>query len=207
MRNSISIKGFTLVELLVALVVTSVILGAVSTLAFALSYASKSAGDISLKQTQLRLTTLRVQELIRNSRLICSQSDEDIAVWFSDSNNDNNININELIFIEFGEEGDHLSFHKFPSTDKSALGLDSINSYPSKWWTSYSSEPESVVLLKECENLEIKFDALPPNSKFVNITFEMTENDIVKQYQINADLRSLSGNLLNASKEIISDDD
>ena len=79
--------GFTLVELMVALVVTGIILAAVSTLAFALSYANESAGDISLKQSQVRLTTLRVQELIRNSRLICSKSNEDIAVWLSDSNN------------------------------------------------------------------------------------------------------------------------
>ena len=48
-------KGFTLVELLVALMVTSIILAAVATLAFAMGSVKDSTDDTSSKQAQLRL--------------------------------------------------------------------------------------------------------------------------------------------------------
>lgn len=207
MRNSVSTRGFTLVELLVALVVTSVILTAISTLAFALSSANKSTGDINRSQAQVRLATLRVQELIRNCNLICSAGNDDLAVWFSDNNNDNKINIGELAYIEFGSERNHLCLYTFPSLDSSPIDIDSIGAFSTNWWSSYSSDTESVMLLPECSNVDFIFDTLPPYSKFVNIEFEMAENDITRQYQINAALRSYNGNLLNGSGEIISDDD
>ena len=81
MRNSLSKNGFTLVELLVALIVTSIILTAVSTLAFALSSANKATGQMSRSQAQVRLTTLRIQEIIRNCNLVCYAGNNDIAIW------------------------------------------------------------------------------------------------------------------------------
>ena len=97
MRKSVPIKGFTLIELLIALVVTSIVLAAVSTLAFALSSASKTSDNTNLIQSQVRLTTLKIQELVRNCSLICTINNDDIAIWRSDDNSDNNININELV--------------------------------------------------------------------------------------------------------------
>ena len=113
MRNSFSKRGFTLVELVIALVVTGVILAAVSTLAFALSSANNSTGDINLRQSEVRLTTLRIQEIIRNCKLICYKSSDDIAIWLADDNNDNKININELAYIGFGLDRNHIYLYTF----------------------------------------------------------------------------------------------
>ena len=207
MRDSVSKRGFTLVELLVALVVTSIVLTAISTLAFALSSANKSAGDISESQAHVRFTTLKIQELIRNCNLICSASDNDFAIWLSDKNNDKKININEIAFIEFGSDRNHLQLYTFSSENDSVINIDSINAFTTNWWSLYSISAESVMLLPECRNIDFHFDTLPPNSRFVNIEFEMTENNIVRQYQINAALRSWNGNILDENGNIISDDD
>ena len=58
-----------MIELLVAMVVTSVLLTSVATLAFALGSANEATGDTSLKQAQIRYTTLRIQELMRKNML------------------------------------------------------------------------------------------------------------------------------------------
>ncbi len=200
-------RGLTLVELMVALVVTGIILSAVSTLAFALSSANKSTGDISRSQAQVRFTTLRIHELIRNCNMICSASDDDITIWLADKNNDNKININELAYIDFGTDRNHLYIYTFSSSNNSVIDIASIQAYSTNWWSSYTSDTESVKLLAECGNVEFHLDALPPNSKFVNIEFEMTENNIVRQYQINAALRSSNSNYLDGSGNIINDDD
>lgn len=200
-------RGFTLVELMVAMVVTGIVLAAVSTLAFALSSANKSTGDISRSQAQVRFTTIRIQELIRNCNMICSASDDDITIWIADKNNDSKININELAYIDFGSDRNHLYLYTFSSSNNSVIDIASIKAYSTHWWSSYTGDTESVKLLPECGKVEFYFDAMPPNSKFVNIKFEMTENNIVRQYQINAALRSWNGNYLDESGNIINDDD
>lgn len=199
-------NGFTLVELLVALVVTSIVLTAVVTLAFALNTATSSSDDVSLKQAQLRFATLRIQELIRHSKLICSLSNDDMAIWRADDNNDENINIGELVYIERGSGRDHIQLCEFPSSDSSVINIESIDAIATNWWSAYSSNVNYIQIVPECSNVAFGFDILPPNSKFVSITFELVENNINRQYQITAGVRSWAGNLLGEG-DIVSDDD
>ncbi|MCH7559430.1 MAG: prepilin-type N-terminal cleavage/methylation domain-containing protein, partial [Planctomycetes bacterium] len=86
MRDTRYKKGFTLVELLVALVVTGIVLAAVATLAFAMGTANDVADDSSQKQAQVRYATLRISELIRHCKLICGTPGSDVAVWRADDN-------------------------------------------------------------------------------------------------------------------------
>lgn len=199
-------RAFTLIELLVAMTVTGIILTAVATLAFALGTATDSTEDVSTKQAQIRFATLRIQELIRHSKLICSVSDEDIALWRADSNNDGNINIDELIYIETGPERDHLQFYEFPSADSSIINIASIGAISTNWWSAYSSNIEYIQIVPQCSNVQFGFDIPPPESKFLTITFDIAENKIVHQYQITTGIRSWAGNLLNEG-DIVSDDD
>ncbi len=196
-----------MVELLVALIVTSVVLTAVSTLAFALSSASKSTGDMSRMQAQVRITELKLQDIIRNCCLVCTTSNDDIAIWLSDKNNDNKINIGELVFIERGSAKDHIKVCTFPSENNSEIAISSIRAFSSNWWSAYSSKVEYVKLITGCNNVDFKFDVPPPSSRFLNISFEIPGSGIVKKYEINAALRSRKSNLLSASGSIVSDED
>ncbi len=203
MRDTRYKKGFTLVELLVALVVTGIVLAAVATLAFAVGTANDVTDDSSQKQAQVRYATLRISELIRHCKLICGTPGSDVAVWRADDNGNGQININELVYIERGTNGDYLRLCKFPSSDTSPVNLSDIETLStSDYIVTY------VPLVPQCGNVQFSFDVAPPNSRFVSIAFDVLENDIVRQYQISAVLRGWAGNLLDGSgNNIVSDDD
>ena len=58
-------KGFTLVELMVALIVTGIIMGAITTFAFAFKTSYDASDDTDRKQAQVRYASLKISELIR----------------------------------------------------------------------------------------------------------------------------------------------
>ena len=197
-------KGFTLVELLLALIVTGIILAAVTTLAFAVGAANDTTDDTSQKQAQVRFATLRISELIRHCKLICGTPSGEIAIWRADNNGDGQININELVFIERGAGGDYLRFCEFPLSDASIVSLSDIQTLST---SSYSVT--YIPLVPQCSNVQFGFlPELPPQSRFVSISFDVLENGIVRQYQINTSLHGWAGNLLDAGgNNIVSDDD
>ncbi len=200
MRDTKYEKGFTLVELLVALVVTGIVLAAVATLAFAIGTANDATDDTSQKQAQVRYATLRISELIRHCKLICGTPGSDVAIWRADDNGQ--ININELVYIEKGTDGDYLRLCEFPSSDTSPVNLSDIETLSTSGYSvTY------VPLVPQCSNVQFSFDAPPPNSRFMSISFDILENGIIRQYQISAALRGWAGNLLDGSGNIVSDDD
>lgn len=207
MLNTKYKSGLTLVELLVALVVTSTVSAAITTLAFALGSANDASGDTCQKQAQIRSATIRIQELIRHSKLICSVNDDDIAIWSADSNNDGQINIDELVYIDRGPNKDYLKISSFNSSDDSIIELSSIVSFSTNWWSIYCNDIECIQIVPQCSNVQFNIDVSPPESRFISISFDVVENDVSHQYQINAVLRSWAGNLLGLDGSITSDDD
>jgi prepilin-type N-terminal cleavage/methylation domain-containing protein len=203
----LSPAGFTLIELLMALIVSGIVLAAVATLSYALGAANDVTDDTSQKQAQLRYATLRVSELVRYGKMICCATADDLAVWRADDNGDGQINIGELVYIEWGAAADHLRLCEFPSSDVSTIELGSIKALAANWWSSYASDVDYVVLIPTCTNVQYGCDVLPPESRFLSISFGLVENGVAHRYQINAALRSWAGNLLDASKDALVDDD
>jgi len=203
-------SGFTLVELLVALIVSSVVLTAVATLAYALGSANDSTDDTSRKQAQVRYTTLRISELVRHCKLICFAGPADFAVWRADENNDGRINFSELVYIEKGAGANHLHFCQFPVSWGSdpVVNLSDIRAFSTSWWAARNMAIESTALIPQCSNVQFSFDVLPPRTQFVSISFDLVEDNMPRQYQINALVRGWAGNLLNAAgTALVSDDD
>jgi len=201
-------KGLTLIELIIAMIVTSIIATAVVTLAYALDTASDASNDTSKIQAQIRFATVKISDLIRHSRLVCYAGTDDLAVWKVDSNDDGQINIGELVYIEFGSAKDYVQLCEFPSTNSTAINTSSIGSFASNWWSAYSAGVNYTNMIPQCSNVEFGFmPALPPQSKFVTISFRIIENGITRQCQINAALRGWAGNLLDGSGNIVGDDD
>jgi len=148
-------KGFTLIELIIALIVTSIIATAVVTLAYALDTANEFTEDNCRTQVQIRFASLRISDLIRRSRLVCYASGGDLAVWEADYNNDGQINISELVYIECGPPpGSLLRFCEFPSSDNTAINPSSIGSFASNWWSTYSSSVNYTTLVPQCSNVQ-----------------------------------------------------
>lgn len=202
-RPKHNFKGFTLVELMVASMVAGIIFAAVATLAYTLGAVNDAANDMAEKQAQVRYASVRISELIRYCKLICGASGDDLAVWRADDNEDGQININELVYIEKGADSNYLRLCVFPPSDTSPVNLSDVETL-----ATGGHSVTYVSLIPQCSDVRFQFDATPPRSRFVNISFNLAENGIARQYQISATLRGWSGHLLNeAGNAIVSDDD
>jgi len=204
-------KGFTLVELLLALIITAIVTTAVATLAFALNSATDESDDTSRKQAYIRFAALKISDLVRQSKLVCYAGTDEIALWAGDTNNDEKINIDEVVYIHCGSAQDYLRLCEFTPLNSTAIDPGSIGAISTNWWSAYSSTVNYTTLVPQCSNVQFGFDVLPIlpalESRFVTISYDIVENGAARQCQISATLRGRAENLLDASGNIVSDDD
>ncbi|MHC4159662.1 MAG: hypothetical protein ACYSSO_11365 [Planctomycetota bacterium] len=202
--------SFTLVELLVALMVMSVVLAAVAVLAFALGSAHNSSGDIARNQAELRTATLRISDLIKHCKLVCGTPGNDLALWRADDNSDGRINEEELVYIEAGSDRKYIRLLDFP-TKPSWVNLDinpgDVQDGSAKAWLKFFCQRRYVTLIPQCSNVQFFLDTNAPQTQFVSISFHLEENSFPCHYQINASLQAWAGNLLDGNGDIVGDDD
>jgi len=208
MKMTRYIKAFTLVELLVTLVVTSILLLAVATLAFAMSSATRVSDDTTSKEAQLRQARLRIGELIRNCKLICAAPGNDLVVWRADPNNDGEINVCELVYIERGDSLNTLQLCEFSPAEGDIVTLASLRLATTKDLLVSAYAETHVSLIPACQNVQFHLDAAPPFTQRVVLSFRLVENGTPHPYEVNVALRGWAGNLLNeAGDAVVSDDD
>jgi len=200
-------KAFTLVELLIALVVTGVILSAVTTLAFAMSSASRASDDTIVKEAQLRQARLRIGELVRNCKLICAAAGNDLAVWQADTNNDGTLNVGELVYIESGGGRDALQLCQFSAGQNAVVPLPSLALATMKAWLVSQYTETYARLIPACQNVQFTLDTAPPYTRRLTISFGLDENGTVHPYEISVTLRAWAGNLLNSDGTMLVGDD
>jgi len=204
MRNTKYESGFTLAELLMALIVTGIILGAVATLAYAIGAANDAADDTTWKQAQVRYATLRISEMIRHCRLVFDETSEGLGVWRADDNGDGQINADEVVYVSKGPGGDCLQFIEF--SDESNPTYSVLGTIIQALLSSGFSE-EYTTLIPECSNVQFVTDVSPPQSRSVSIFFDLEESGVTHSYQIETTLRAWAGHLLDGSGELVSVDD
>jgi len=211
MSNKRHKSGLTLIELLLALVITGIVTTAVATLAFALNSANDESDDTSQKQAYLRFAALKISDLVRQSKLVCYASADEVALWRADDNADGKINIAELVYVECGPAQDHLRLCGFTPLNTTAINPGSIGALATNWWSAYSSSVNYTTLIPQCSNVQFGFDVLPAlpvlESRFVTISYDIVERGTTRKCQISGTLRGRAGNLLDASGNIVSDDD
>jgi prepilin-type N-terminal cleavage/methylation domain-containing protein len=197
-------EGFTLVELLVALTVTTIVLSAVVTLAYAMSAANDSTDDTSEKQARLRYTTLRITDLVRHSKLVCETPGDAFAIWRADGNGDGQINLNELVYVQTGPDRDFLRLCEFAPSQTAVVSLSDIKTLEPQ---GQNNTINYTPLVPQCSNVEFLLDVSQPRTKLVTVSFDVVENNAVRHYQIIASLRGWAGHLLDASDRIVGSDD
>jgi prepilin-type N-terminal cleavage/methylation domain-containing protein len=199
-------KGFTLVELLVGLMVTSIVLTSVATLAYALGSANDSSNNTSEQQAKVRNTTIMLSDLIRHCKLVCGEGVDDLSIWRADDNGDGQINVDEVVYIERGAGSDYLQFVEFPM-NAAMVSLASLQDGSTKALLMDFFQPQTRVLLSQCSNVSFLYDSAPPWSRFVSISFELDEDGQTHTYQINAKLICRAENMLNEFGDMIVIDD
>ncbi|MCL5281467.1 MAG: prepilin-type N-terminal cleavage/methylation domain-containing protein, partial [Planctomycetes bacterium] len=186
-------QGFTLVELLIGMLITSIILSAVATFAFALSTASLVSGDTAAKQAQLRQATLRIHDLIGSCKLLCAAPDNDLAVWRADDNADGQINVNELVYVERGPDGTMLlGLCQFAVVDNPVVTLSDLALAATKTQLQAICHPTYVSLIPACQDVKFAFHPVPPPLTYVDclmVSFQLTENGVNHRYEIVTALR------------------
>ena len=190
--------GFTLVELLVALMVTGIILSAVASLAYALGSANRSTEKLSKDQAALRYTSLRISELIKHSSLAFAIPTNGIALWTGDDNANGLINASELVYIESDETGQSLRLLEFPGQSQTVT-ISNIETGGARTTLIAGTDERDMALLPECSNAQFTLDG---SGTFVAILFDLTEAGVTSTYQICAALRCSAEHLLNSSGQL-----
>ena len=199
-------NGFTLAELLVGLLVTSIVLAAATTLAFALGSVDDYLGDTARKQAQLRYATLKVSDLIKNCKLICRLEENNLAIWCGDYNADGQINLNEMAYLGSDLSGNYLRLCTI-FDDNRVVPIGEIKPFISGFSDYGISTYRETYLIPQCRNLQFLVDTGPPWTKFATISFDLEEDGNLHNYQISAAMRCHAGNVLNPSGAINPDDD
>ena len=217
MQRSKKHKGFTLVELIIALIVTAIIMTAVATLSFAMGSANDRSSESFRQQAQLRYSMLRLPGLLKSAKLIVATPGDDIVIWKADNNPANNeIDLVEIAYIEMGPERNYIKLLEL--TGSSAAdevwfqGQSSQISYLAQETTKNTltnmCDYSEIAIIPECSNAALTLDTAAPQTKFVNISFNVYEENRLINYQINGYLRCWSGYLLNSmGTGLVSDDD
>jgi len=204
MRKTRCNNGFTLAELLVALMVTSIVLAAVAALSFAMSSANDSTGDIAVKQAQIRFATVKIRDLISNCRMICHLEENNFAIWRADDNADGYINLDELTYLGSDYDKSYVRTLEFYNDSRV---LDIAGILPLSSGLGEYAWYRSQKIIPECENVELAVDTAPPWSKFARISFDIEENGVMHHYEITAALRAWAGHLINDYGDFIFADD
>ena len=138
---------------------------------------------------------------------MCAIFSDEFAVWRGDDNGNGRININELVYIGCNPARDSLYLYKFSSSTNPVISLSDIGALTTGWWW-YNGSISYTRLMPQCSDLQFRPDTAPPRTKFVSISFNLTEDGVVKEYEINTALRAWAGNLLDkTSSFIVGDDD
>ncbi len=188
--------GFTTAELLVALMVCAIVFTAVASLAYALNSASSSTEEMSEHQMALRCATVRISELVKHSVMAFSAPAGGVALWTGDENNDGFINGSELVYIGTDAGGQSLLLLDFPGQSQ-VVTIGEIEAGTAKTDLINNTDERTMTVVPECSNVQITLGA----GTFVNIMFDLTENNTTTTYQISATLRCSADHLLGPAGE------
>jgi len=182
----------TFVELMIALIITAILLAAITAMADALGTLNESSDDRLQTQSEVRYAVLRLTDLIKHANLICSVDDvNNISVWRSDINGDGAINAPELVYVERFNGG--LRIVEFTTNDAAIMAqvipLASIQNGSTRDALTASCTERVTSLISQCNNISFQLDVAPPWSNLASISFVLSEGTETYQCEVKASLR------------------
>ena len=161
MKRQTKKYGFTLVELMVALIVASIVLAAVATLAGATTAADQVTDQMGREQAQLRMISMRLTDLIRRANRVTISAVNGFQLWHdnnADGSYEGSENVGEKTTIVRGADGNTLT-----------IGANELHN--------------------ECQNIRFSYDADSPDTRFITVSFDVIENGHLQNHSVNARLR------------------
>ena len=108
MKRQTKNHGFTLVEMMVALMIASIVLAAVATLAGATTAADQATDQMGREQSQLRLVSVHLTDLIRRANRVEISAVNGFQLWH-DNNADGLETADEMTLVVRGADGNTLT--------------------------------------------------------------------------------------------------
>lgn len=112
-------RAFTIVELLLALLITALVSGGVAGMLMAVSYGTSSRRDLRSAVVQRRVLDSRIGSSIRHSRAILESGVDYFVLWIGDTNPNGTADapdLSEIRLIERDAVADNLNKYEFPDT-------------------------------------------------------------------------------------------
>jgi prepilin-type N-terminal cleavage/methylation domain-containing protein len=123
-RRSAESRGFTLVEFLMALVLTAIIGATVVSMIFGVTRGTKDGDLIGQRNAQLDVASSRLNGQIRAAGRILAIGDGVLVLWIADSHVNNQPNLSELRRIEFNAASGEIRCYAAP--DNLSAAADTI---------------------------------------------------------------------------------
>jgi type II secretory pathway pseudopilin PulG len=194
-------SGFTLVEVVMAAAITSLVGMTVAGAASALSYSyNQKQNKAELLQSQ-RVAMNNIEKVIRTGKLVTATTGSGLIVWTGDTNGNNSMDLNELVKIEFDSAKHQVVQQSLPGLTaglNSSLTLASANSYAATKMSMDSAIRgtylNSTVLATNVQDFQVKTDVAAPKTTVVLIRMstgqEAEEVTVTNSVHLRADLTS-----------------
>ncbi len=221
-------RGFTVVELLVGLLVTSIVLGAAANLSYAVGRAIESTEKLNHSQRTLRYATLRIGELIRHGKLVISNPGisgstmiNGLAIWTADKNLDGQINGSELVYIRSEPDmmmGEYVRMLDFPG-ETQVVTLGEIMDGSARITLITTADERYTVLIDDVTAAFFYVDGqttkfVAETGKYVVMDFALNIDSVRTPFQIRARTGASADNLIDKQDpadqqtwELVGDDD
>ena len=181
-------RGFTLVELTLAMSVTLVIGLAVTGVAVALSNLSQHSEEYHQQLQTSRVASTRLQDALRRARLITAGSSTCLVTWAEDQEDPGQINLSEVVAIYRDPVTRELIERSTifpPAMDESLRGAldhtvplaDMANSSIADGAAEFPQYDLKRVLARNVREFNVRYDVAPPMSQLVKFRLVVGDND------------------------------
>jgi prepilin-type N-terminal cleavage/methylation domain-containing protein len=119
-RRTISPCGFTLVELMIGMLVTSLVVGATAALMSAVAQGWTQSESVGNSSNRVAMTHIRLQRILRSARQLGAYrtgsiegtSSASVLIWKGDANLDGKIQFSEIALLEFDPSDGKLRYYE-----------------------------------------------------------------------------------------------
>lgn len=172
-------SGFTLTELMVALIVASIILASVATLCQAMRRGQDAVSAIGRNQMKVRYATALIAGLIRESKWVWLTDTGNVAVWTADADRDSRIDAAEMVFLLNNTAQGKIQILDIPAgTDE--FSEAQIQSGLAEGIVSGTSGHRLAALLTGCSSSVFQVQS----NRLVILAFNLAEEAGSRDYQI-----------------------
>lgn len=192
--HSATRRGFTLVELMMAMAITAVVATSVAAVSLAMSSSYAHTQDYFQNVQSGRTAMSRLQDTLRRSKLVTSASGSSLVVWAGDFNGDGLINKGELVtwVLENGNLVEHQNEYDGASgvldINQALSAATNITSPGQLRWLDSHDQPK--VLAENVTRFVVLPNTPAPRTTMVNIELTVGEGNGAVTLKSAASLRA-----------------